>query len=95
MYRIRNVIVHSAAHDLDIPVNILAITTNLSSYVGRIIDTILSELSYSNDLQELSQVYTKYQITYDLFTRTLKDDTHNKIDPVFIINPLSMIFPSA
>lgn len=90
MYRVRNLIVHSAAHDL----TITGITANLLFYVNDIINKLLYEMSCFDSFKDLWEVYIKYQFTYDQFVTYLKKDHKNEIRTNQIIKPQTLLWPT-
>jgi len=90
MYRVRNLIVHTAAHDLQIE----GLTANLQAYLTDIINKALYELSSYDYLTGLYDVFSKYQFTFDqVMLKLKKDGDKNLIDVAHIINPFNLLWP--
>ena len=89
MYRIRNKIVHNAAHDLSVS----GITTNLVFYVTQVINTILYELTSCEFHSDIWDIFIKNKFTFEQLDILLKKDRDNQIPLEFIIAPLKYLNP--
>lgn len=89
MYRARNQIVHSAAHDL----NIWGLTANLHYYVRTILNILLYEISNFDCFQDLWGVYIKYRTAYDQYVHYLKHKDISFLDSTIVDNPMRLFWP--
>jgi hypothetical protein len=89
IYRIRNRIVHSAAHDL----RIWGITANLNYYVRTVLNILLYELSTYDCFPDLWSVYIKYQTAYDQYLSSLDKANTTAFQSTVVDNPLRLLWP--
>lgn len=89
IYRIRNRIVHSAGHDL----NIWSITANLHYYVRTVLNILLFELSNYDCFPDLWSVYIKYQTAFNQYLSSLNKNSTIAYQATVVDNPLRILWP--
>jgi len=91
IYRLRNRIVHGAAHNLIID----QLSANLFSYLLEILNEAIYQLPKIAEFNSIDDFILSYSFAYNTWSNILKNDKNSEIPIQYIVEPLQLLFQNA